>query len=62
MVILVILVILGYTGLSSITTGTCIASLGGCLPPRPQGIVELTLSLSLSLSLLFKLFGLPSRR
>ena len=28
MVILVILVILGYTGLSSITTGTCIASLG----------------------------------
>ena len=38
-------------GLSSITGGTCFASLGGregCIPPRPQGIVELTLSLSLS--------------
>ena len=33
-------------GLSSITSGTCFASLGeGCLPPRPQEIVELTLSL-----------------
>ena len=33
-------------GLSSITSGTCFASLGeGCLLPRPQGIVELTLSL-----------------
>ena len=33
-------------GLSSITSGTCFASLGeGCLPPRPQGIVELTFSL-----------------
>ena len=32
-------------GLSSITSGTCFASPGGgCLPPRPQGIVELTLS------------------
>ena len=32
-------------GLSSVTSGTCFASLGGCLPPKPQGIVELTLSL-----------------
>ena len=35
-------------GLSSITSGTCFALEGkgvGCLPPRPQGIVELTLSL-----------------
>ena len=35
--------------LSSVTTGTCFTSLGGrgagCLLPRPQGIVELTLSL-----------------
>ena len=40
-------------GWSSITSGTCFASLGmgerggggGCLLPRPQGIVELTLFL-----------------
>ena len=34
-------------GLSSITSGTCFARLWGwgCLPPRPQGIVDLTLSL-----------------
>ena len=34
-------------GLNSITSGTCFASLGRvcCLPPRPQGIAELTLSL-----------------
>ena len=34
-------------GLNSITSGTCFASLGRvcCLPPRPQGIVELTLFL-----------------
>ena len=40
------------SGLSSVTTGTCFASpeRRGCLLPRPQGIVELTLSLSLSLS------------
>ena len=34
-------------GLSSITSGTYFASLGVggcCLPPRSQGIVELTLS------------------
>ena len=38
-------------GLSSITSGTCFASPGGgCLPPRPQGIVELTLSRLFSLS------------
>ena len=37
-------------GLNSITSGTCFARLGGgggggCLLPRPQAIVELTLSL-----------------
>ena len=55
-------------GLSSITSGACFANLGrgagGCLQPGPQGIVELTFSLSLSLSLsrLFGPYGFPSGR
>ena len=40
-------------GLSSVNSGTCFASLGCCLPPRPQGIVELTLSLNCLACLVF---------